>query len=144
MECVDAPHFVISIWIQARIWIWCMDLHGHSTLHNIHMDTNMVWSMDLQARIWIQSMDLHPHFIISIWIQTWIWTQSMHLHGVWKHFTFHNIHIDMDMAPCSVYYHCYIFRYQNRPIQNRYHIIYHNSRILNIHTQYCQVMTLSR
>ena len=41
MECVDTPHFVISICIQAWIWIWSMDLHGHSTLHNIYMDTNM-------------------------------------------------------------------------------------------------------
>ena len=41
MECVDAPHFVIFMWMQARIWIWCMDLHGHSTLHNINMDTDM-------------------------------------------------------------------------------------------------------
>ena len=52
MECVDAPHFVISMWIQAWIWIWCMDLHGHSTLHNINMDTDMdmdygsTWSVE--------------------------------------------------------------------------------------------------
>ena len=39
MDCVHTPHFVISICIQA--WIWSMDLHGNSTLHNIHMDTNM-------------------------------------------------------------------------------------------------------
>ena len=39
MECVDTPHFIISIWIQA--WIWSMDLHAHSTLHNIHIDPNM-------------------------------------------------------------------------------------------------------
>ena len=42
MECGDTPHFVISIWIQ--IWIWSVGLHGvwqHSTLHNIHMDTDM-------------------------------------------------------------------------------------------------------
>ena len=24
----------------------------------------------------------------------------MDLHGVGRHFTFHNIHMDMDMAPC--------------------------------------------
>ena len=41
-----------------------------------------------------------PHSIISIWIQTWICIWSMDLHEVWKHFTFHNIHMDMDMAPC--------------------------------------------
>ena len=52
MECVDAPHFVISIWIQIWIWIQCMDLHGHSTLHNINMDTDMdmeygsTWSVE--------------------------------------------------------------------------------------------------
>ena len=42
MECGDTPHFVISIWIQ--IWIWSVGLHGvwqHSTLCNIHMDTDM-------------------------------------------------------------------------------------------------------
>ena len=41
MECGDTPHFVISILIQVWIWIPSMDLHGHCTLHNIHMDTNM-------------------------------------------------------------------------------------------------------
>ena len=41
MECGDTPHFVIFIWIQAWIWIQSMDLHGHCTLHNIHVDTNM-------------------------------------------------------------------------------------------------------
>ena len=46
MECGDTPHFVISIWIQAWIWIWSMDLHGHSTLHNIHMDTNIEMDME--------------------------------------------------------------------------------------------------
>ena len=24
----------------------------------------------------------------------------MDLHGVWRHSTFHNIHMDMDMTPC--------------------------------------------
>ena len=56
----------------------------------------------------------------------------MDLHGVWRHFTFHNIHMDMDMAPCLHIITITYFRYQNRPIQNRYYIIYHNSRILNI------------
>ena len=73
-----------------------------------------------------------PHSIISIWIQTWIWIQSMNLHGVWRHFTFHNIHMDMDMDPCLHVITVTYFRYQNRPIQYRYHIIYHNLRILNI------------
>ena len=72
------------------------------------------------------------HFIISIWIQTWIWIQSMDLHRLWRHYTFHNIHMDMDMVPCSHIITVTYFTNQNRPIQNRYHIIYHNSRILNI------------
>ena len=73
------------------------------------------------------------HSVISIWIQTWIWIQSMVLHGVWRHFTFHNIHMDTDMAPCLHIITATYFRYQIIPIQNSYHIIYHNSRILNIH-----------
>ena len=75
-----------------------------------------------------------PQSVISIWIQTWIWIRSMDLHGVWTHFIFHNIHMDMDMAPCLHIITATYFSYQNRSIQNRYHIIYHNSRILNIHT----------
>ena len=42
MECGDTPNFIISIWIQ--IWILSVGLHGvwqHSTLCNIHMDTDM-------------------------------------------------------------------------------------------------------
>ena len=75
-----------------------------------------------------------PHSEMSIWIQIWIRIWSMDLHGVWRHFTFHNIHMDMDMGPCSHIITVTYFRYQNRPIQNRYHIIYHNSRIANIDT----------
>ena len=59
-----------------------------------------------------------PHFVISIWIQTWIWIWSMDLHGVWRHFTFHNNHMDTNMAPCSHIITVTYFRYQNRPIQN--------------------------
>ena len=73
-----------------------------------------------------------PHSVISTWIQTWIRIQSIDLHGVWSHFTFHSIHMDTDMAPCLHIFTVTYFRYQNRPIQYRYHIIYHNSRILNI------------
>ena len=40
-------------------------------------------------------------------------------------FTFHNIHMDIDMAPCLHIIIVTHLRYQNRPIQNRYHIIYH-------------------
>ena len=49
MEYGDTPHFVISIWIQIWVKIWSVSLHGvwqHSTLHNIHMDTDM--DMDMQ------------------------------------------------------------------------------------------------
>ena len=40
------------MWIQAWIWIGSMDLHGHSTLYNINMDTDMdmdygsTWSVE--------------------------------------------------------------------------------------------------
>ena len=40
--------------------------------------------------------------------------------------------MDMDIAAWSHIITITYFRYQNRPIQNRYHIIYHNSRILNM------------
>ena len=46
----------------------------------------------------------------------------MDLHGVWRHFAIHNIHMDMDMAACLHIITVTYFRYQNRPIQNRYHI----------------------
>ena len=65
------------------------------------------------------------HSVISIWIRTWVWIWSMDLHGVWRCFTFHNIHMDIDMAPCLHIITVTHLRYQNRPIQNRYHIIYH-------------------
>ena len=61
-----------------------------------------------------------PHSVISIWIQLWIWIWCLDLHGVWRHFTFHNIHMDMNMAPCSHIITFTYFRYQNRPFQNRY------------------------
>ena len=82
------------MWIQAWIWIWCMDLHGHSTLHNIHMDTDM--DMDYGS--------------------TWS-VETLYIP---------NIHMYMDIAPCLHIITVTYFRYQNRPIQNRYHIIYHN------------------
>ena len=56
--------------------IWSVNLHGvwrHSTLSNIHMDTNI-------------DMDREHEF-------TW----SVNLHGVWRHSTLHNIHMDTDM-----------------------------------------------
>ena len=58
-------------------------------------------------------------------------TECMDLHEVWRYFIFHNIHMDMDMD-VHILSLLHTIRYQNRPIQNRYHIIYHNSRILNI------------
>ena len=66
------------------------------------------------------------------------------LHGVWRHFTFHNIHMDMDMTPYLHIITVTYFRYQNRSIQNKYHIIYHYSSILNIHPHCCQELALSR
>ena len=73
MECVDTPHIVISIWIQSWIWIQSMDLHGHSTLHNIHMDTNM--DMDMECGSTDMDMDME--------------------YGSTS--TLHNIHMDTDM-----------------------------------------------
>ena len=58
-----------------------------------------------------------PHSVISILIQIWIWIQSMDLHAVWRHFTFHNIHMDTNMAPCLHIITVTYLRYQNRPIQ---------------------------
>ena len=52
-----------------------------------------------------------PHSIVSIWIQTYI--QSIDLHGLWRHFTFHNIHMDMDVVSCSNIITVTHFRYQN-------------------------------
>ena len=49
MECGYTPHFVISIWIQIWIWIQSVGLHGvcqYSTLHKIHMDTDMDMDME--------------------------------------------------------------------------------------------------
>ena len=85
-----------------------------------------------------------PHFVISIWIQIRLWIWGIDLHGVWRHFTSHNIHMDMDMTPCLNIITVPYSRYQNRPIQNKYHIIYHISRILNIHPQCCKEMVLPR
>ena len=73
-----------------------------------------------------------PHFVISIWIQIWIWIWSVGLHGVLLHPTLSHIHMDIDMAPCSHSISVTNFAYQNKSIQNSYHIIYHNSRILNM------------
>ena len=66
-----------------------------------------------------------PHSVISLQIQTWIWIGSTDLHRVWRHFTSHNVHMDMDMTPCLNIITVTYFRYQNRPIKNRYHIIYY-------------------
>ena len=121
---------------------------GHSTLHNIHMDTNMphfIISICYGYRVWVyMECGNTPHFVISIWIQTWIWIQSMDLHGVWRHFTLINIHMDTHMAPCLHIITVAYFRYQNRSFLSRHHIINHNSRILNIHPQCCQEKVLSR
>ena len=86
------------------------------------MDTNI--DMDTECGVYMECGDT-LHSVISIWIQTWIWIWSMDLHGVWGCFTFHNIHMDTDMAPCLHIITGIYFRYQNRSIQNRYHIIYH-------------------
>ena len=37
---------------------------------------------------------------------------SVGLHAVWRHFTFHNIHMDTDMAPCLHIITVTYFRYQ--------------------------------
>ena len=56
----------------------------------------------------------------------------MDLHGVWRHFTFHSIHMYTYMAPYLHSVTITYFRYQNIPIPNGWHIIYHNSMILNM------------
>ena len=72
-----------------------MDLHGvwqHSTLHNIHMDTDM----DYGYGLWIyMECGNTPHSIISIWIQTWI--MDMEYGSTWSVETLRNIHMDTNM-----------------------------------------------
>ena len=85
---VMCRHYVISIWIQIWIWlqgvlsvtwrhyikctsIWSVNLNGvwrHSTLCNIHMDTNMDMDMEYGST-W--SVEDTLYSMISIW--TWIW-----------------------------------------------------------------------
>ena len=73
MECGDTPHFVISIWIQIWILIQSVGLHGvwqHSTLHNIHMDTDM--HMDMEYG--------------STWsVETLYFPQYPYGHDIWLH-----------------------------------------------------------
>ena len=100
MECGDTPHSIISIWIQIWVWIWSVDLHGvwrHSTFHNIHMDMDVTPCLHIISHM--ECGDILQS-IISIWIQIWIWIWSVDLQGVWRHSTFHNIHMDMDVSPC--------------------------------------------
>ena len=51
------------------------------------------------------------HSIISISIQTWIWIQSMGWHGVWRHSTLCNTHIDTDMDIDTQYRHTLQYQY---------------------------------
>ena len=100
MECGDTPHSIISIWIQIWIWIWSVDLHGvwrHSTFHNIHMNKDVAPCLHIFSHM--ECGDILQS-LISIWIQIWIWIWSVDLHGVWRHSTFHNIHMNKDVAPC--------------------------------------------
>ena len=62
---------------------------GHSTLHNIHIDTNMDMDMECGST-W--SVGNTPHSVISIWIQIWIW-ECIVSHTE----TLHNIHMDTNM-----------------------------------------------
>ena len=105
---INTLHFMISICIQTAwsvetlnnmyMWrhymnhtsIWSVNLHGvwrHTTLHNIHINTNMNMNMEHES--------------------TW----SVNIHGVWRHSTLRNIHmdanIDMDTeceSTCSVFW----------------------------------------
>ena len=100
---VETPHN-ISMWIHYIKYtlIWNVNLHGvwrHSTLHNIHMNTNMDKDTEheftwIQTRLWRWSVQLHGvwrHFIIckcrdTTWIiHPWLWIWKMNLYGMWRH-----------------------------------------------------------
>ena len=68
-----------------------MAVWRHSTLCNIHIDTNM--DMDMEV--------LHYFMILVTWSVEMIITlhgvyihTDVNLHGVWRHSTLHNIHMD--------------------------------------------------
>ena len=124
----NVQNFVLLLWYKDTfIDSYCLLQIDYS---NFFFELIMGWQCTLyKLSIYMLCGDT-PHFVISIWMQTWIWI--MDLHGMLRHFIFHNIHMGTDMAPCLHIITVTYFRYQNRPIQNRYHIIYHNSRILNI------------
>ena len=83
------------------------EVWGHSTLCNIHIDK---YGYGYEVLGYMDCGNT-PYSIISIQIQTWIWIWSKDLHQVWRHFTFHNVHIKMDMAPCSHIITVSYFRY---------------------------------
>ena len=68
--------------------IWSVNLHGvwrHSTLHNIHMDTNM----DVECII----SHMECGEILTIICECGGTSWSVHPYGV-SHCTLHNIHMD--------------------------------------------------
>ena len=118
----DYTYFHLCLlWVESVLYINCQSTWSVLILHTLQYPYG--YRQGYGYGVWIY-MDT-PQSIISIWIQTWI--RIMDLHGVWRHLTFHNIHMDTDIAPCLHLINVTYFRYQNR-----YHIISHNSRILNI------------
>ena len=74
-----------------------MDLHGHSTLHNIHMDTNMdmeYGSTDMDMDMEYGSttdMDMDMEYGSTSTIWTWIW---LHVHIL---SLYHTLDIKIDL-----------------------------------------------
>ena len=70
--------------------IWSINLHGgwrHSTLCNIHKDTNI----DMDMECIISHMEC-GEILHGVYIHT-----DVNLHGVWRHSTLCNIHRDTNM-----------------------------------------------
>ena len=92
----------MSIWIVNLPGVW-----GHSTLHNIHMDIDMdmrinhlslhvcilsvTWSVETLSLTFSNNTSMWRHYIECTSIQI------VNLHGLWRHSTLCNIHMDTNM-----------------------------------------------
>ena len=82
--------------MQISIWTWSVQLYGveHSIIHQCGYTT---WNIHWYGMSIYMECENTPHFIISIWIQIWIWKCSVDLHGVRRHSTLCDIHMDTNM-----------------------------------------------
>ena len=130
LEIYYASFHLSLLWVGNALYITCQSTWNVGKL--LTSEYPYGYKYGYRYKVWVYMVFGNtPHSVISIWIETWIWIWSVSLHGVWRYFTFHNIHMDIDVVACLHIITVTYFRYQNRPIENRYHIIYHNSRILN-------------